>query len=755
MADFSEVAATGGKTTEQNNERRMRNVPAKKKETDISEKPVGKLSADEATAEVERLCGAINAADDAYYAKDAPTISDAAYDGLRRRLLLVEKRFPKLKREDSPSNKVGAPPSAKFEKAPHALPMLSLDNAFNDDDVVEFDKRVRKFLGIDDGETVAFTAEPKIDGLSLSLRYEGGALVLAATRGDGAVGENVTVNALAIDDIPQQLEGAPAVLEVRGEVYMDHADFQALNERLERDAAAEGKTAELFANPRNAAAGSLRQLDAAITAARPLRFFAYAWGEVSEDLAPTQTEALSRLEGLGFQINPLTKRCDDVAALIAHYRSIEEARASLGYDIDGVVYKVDRLDYQSRLGFVSRHPRWAIAHKFPAEKATTVLEDIEIQVGRTGKLTPVARLKPVTVGGVVVSNATLHNADEIERKDIRVGDWVVIQRAGDVIPQVVEVLTEKRKKGARKYQFPDRCPVCGSHAVNEVNPTTGKADVDRRCTGGLICGAQAVERLKHFVSRNALDIEGLGAKQVASFFEEGLIKEPAGIFTLEKRQAAGEIDLYRYDLDEAGARKRDKDGNEKPPTNSKSVENLFAGINARREISLARFINALGIRHVGETNARLFAQHYGSFEAFCDAAISAADEGAPAYQDMLAIDGVGALVARGVIDFFDEAHNREAIDRLLAEVTPEDAEQSDKQSGVAGKTVVFTGKLETMTRNEAKAQALSLGAKVAGSVSAKTDILIAGPGAGSKLKKAQELGVDVMTEEEWNNTVRG
>ena len=733
----------------------MRNVPAKKIETDISEKPVGKLSADEATAEVERLSDTINAADVAYFAKDAPVISDAEYDGLYRRLLLIEKRFPKLQLEDSPSNVTGAPPSAKFEKAPHALPMLSLDNAFNDDDVAEFDKRVRKFLGIDEGEAVAFTAEPKIDGLSLSLRYEGGALVLAATRGDGAVGENVTVNALTIDDIPQQLEGAPEVLEVRGEVYMDHADFEALNERLEQDAAAEGKTAELFANPRNAAAGSLRQLDAAITAARPLRFFAYAWGEVSEDLAPTQTEALSRLEGLGFQINPLTKRCDDVAAVIAHYRSIEEARASLGYDIDGVVYKVDRLDYQSRLGFVSRHPRWAIAHKFPAEKATTVLEDIEIQVGRTGKLTPVARLKPVTVGGVVVSNATLHNADEIERKDIRVGDWVVIQRAGDVIPQVVEVLTEKRKKGARKYQFPDRCPVCGSHAVNEVNPTTGKADVDRRCTGGLICGAQAVERLKHFVSRNAFDIEGLGAKQVASFFEEGLIKEPAGIFTLEKRQAAGEIDLYRYDLDEAGARKRDKDGNEKPPTNSKSVENLFAGINARREISLARFINALGIRHVGETNARLFAQHYGSFEAFCDAAISAADEGAPAYQDMLAIDGVGALVARGVIDFFDEAHNREAIDRLLAEVRPEDAEQSDKQSVVAGKTVVFTGKLETMTRNEAKAQALSLGAKVAGSVSAKTDILIAGPGAGSKLKKAQELGVDVMTEEEWNNTVRG
>lgn len=710
--------------------------------------PVGTLKPEEAEAELARLAAVIAEADTAYYEKDKPEITDAEYDALRRRNLLIEKRFPKLKRADSPSDKVGAPPSARFEKSRHAVAMLSLDNAFDDGDVAEFVKRVRKFLGLADDEEVAFTAEPKIDGLSLNLRYEQGVLKLAATRGDGETGENVTANVLTISDIPTRLKSAPDILEVRGEVYMSHEDFAALNERLE--AAGE----ERFANPRNGAAGSLRQLDAAITASRPLRFFAYAWGEKTESLAETQWEAIKHLGKLGFQINPLTERCVNTDDMIAHYRAIEEQRASLGYDIDGVVYKVDRLDYQERLGFVSRHPRWAIAHKFPAEKATTVLEDIEIQVGRTGKLTPVARLRPVTVGGVVVSNATLHNEDEIERKDVRVGDTVVVQRAGDVIPQIVEVVKDKRPKGARKFKFPDNCPVCGSHAVNEENPNTGKADVDKRCTGGLICAAQVKERLKHFVSRQAFDIEGLGTKQIEAFFDEGMVKEPADIFTLEKRQGSGEIDLYRFDLDEKGERKRDKNGKEKPPTNKKSVENLFTGINARREVSSARFINALGIRHVGETNARLFASHYGGFEKFYQAAVKARDENSDAYQDMLTIDGVGALVARGVIDFFDEEHNRDAVDRLLEEVTPQKEAAVATNSAVAGKTVVFTGKLELMTRDEAKAKAQSLGAKVAGSVSAKTDFVVAGPGAGSKLKKAEELGVQVMTEEEWISFIR-
>ena len=712
-----------------------------KKIAAVAPTPVGKLTPDEAAMELARLAEEISRADAAYYEQDRPQITDAEYDALRRRNLLIEKRFPKLKREDSPSDKVGAAPSTRFEKSKHAVAMLSLDNAFNDEDVVEFDKRVRRFLGLDEKEALAFTAEPKIDGLSLNLRYEQGALKVAATRGDGQTGENVTGNALTIGDIPKSLKGAPEILEVRGEIYMSHKDFEALNARLE----AEGE--EPFANPRNAAAGSLRQLDAAITSSRPLRFFAYAWGEMSAPLAETQWGALREFKKLGFQINPLTKCCKDVAEMLSHYRKIEQQRASLGYDIDGVVYKVDRLDLQERLGFVSRHPRWATAHKFPAEKATTILEEIEIQVGRTGKLTPVARLKPVTVGGVVVSNATLHNADEIERKDIRKGDTVVIQRAGDVIPQVVEVVKEKRKKGARKYVFPEVCPVCGSHAVNEVNPNTGKADVDRRCTGGLVCAAQAVERLKHFVSRQAFDIEGLGEKQIASFFEQEIIREPADIFTLRRRQEKGEIDLYAY------KKKADGDlalkGGKPVPTNTKSVQNLFDAIEQKRSIASPRFINALGIRHVGETNARLFASHYGGFEGFYKAATMARDEASEAYQDMLSIDGVGALVARGVIDFFDEAHNRDAVDRLLKEVTPEAVETVSSSSVVAGKTVVFTGSLETMTRDEAKARAQSLGAKVSGSVSAKTDFVVAGPGAGSKLKKAEELGVKVLSEEEW------
>ena len=719
----------------------------------LADIPVKNLSAEEAEKELARLADLLTRANEAYHQKDAPFISDAEYDAEMRRNLLIERAFPKLKRDDSPSNLVGAPPSPKFEKVTHAKAMLSLDNAFSDEDVSDFVTRVRKFLGLSDDEKVGFTAEPKIDGASLSLRYENGKLKTAATRGNGQVGENVTSNVLTISDIPTEIKGAPDILEVRGEVYMSHEDFEALNERLAKEAAADGKASEFFANPRNAAAGSLRQLDPALTAARPLRFYAYAWGEVSEEFAETQMGVLEKFKKWKFKINPLTKRFENVDGLIGHYHKIEEERAALGYDIDGVVYKVDRLDYQERLGFVSRAPRWAIAHKFPAEKAVTVLEGIDIQVGRTGALTPVARLKPVTVGGVVVSNATLHNADEIERKDIRIGDTVVIQRAGDVIPQIVEVHKDKRKKSARKFKFPDKCPVCGSHAINEVNEKTGKEDAVRRCTGGLICAAQAVERLKHFVSRPAFDIDGLGTKQIESFFEQGLVKEPADIFTLAKRQETGEIDLYSYKLNKDGERIL-KDS--KPqPTNKKSVQNLFDGIDARRSISLNRFINALGMRHIGETNARLFASAYGSFDAFRKAAVAAKKEGSPAREEMLAIDGVGELVAQGVIEFFAEDHNIKAVDRLLKQVTPQEIAPPSSDSAVAGKTVVFTGKLEQMTRDEAKAKAQSLGAKVAGSVSAKTNILVAGPGAGSKLKKAQELGVETLTEDEWLALIKG
>ncbi|MGE0409146.1 MAG: NAD-dependent DNA ligase LigA [Amphiplicatus sp.] len=704
--------------------------------------PVKDLAPEEAEAELARLAGAIARADEAYYAKDAPVMTDAEYDALRRRNLLIEKRFPKLKRADSPSDKIGAPPSTKFEKVRHARAMLSLDNLFNEGDVRDFAARVARFLKLD--APPAFTAEPKIDGASMSLRYEKGVLVLAATRGDGEEGENVTANMLTVGDVPKRLKDAPEVFEARGEIYMSHEDFAALNARLE----AEGE--EVFANPRNAAAGSLRQLDAAITASRPLRFFAYAWGETSAPLAPTQMEAVARLRKMGFSVTSLMARCETVEEMLAHYAKIESRRADLGYDIDGVVYKVDRLDFQERLGFVSRAPRWAAAHKFPAEKATTVIDAVDIQVGRTGKLTPVARLKPVTVGGVVVANATLHNEDEIERKDVHLGDTVVIQRAGDVIPQIVEVVKAKRSKGAKKYEFPERCPVCGSHAVRE------EGEVDRRCTGGLVCRAQVVERLRHFVSRNAFDIEGLGIKQIEAFHEAGYIKEPADIFTLERRQRKGEIDLYRYELDEDGARKRDKNGKEKPPTNRKSVDNLFAAINERRTVSLPRFINALGIRHVGETNARLFAIAYETFDAFRAAARKAVDEESAAYKEMLEIDGVGALVARGVTDFFAEPQNEEALDRLLKETHSETmARPAASGSKVAGKTVVFTGSLELFTRDEAKARAQALGAKVSGSVSAKTDYVVAGPGAGSKLKIAKDLGVKVLTEDEWLKLIGG
>ena len=689
---------------------------------------VDDLTAEQAEQELGRLAEEIAGHDARYYRDDAPTVSDAEYDALRRRNAAIEARFPNLVRPDSPSGRVGAAPAEKFDKVTHAVPMLSLGNAFNDDDVREFCDRIRRFLGLGANETVAMTSEPKIDGLSASLRYESGKLVVGATRGDGQVGENVTANLRTVKEIPETLAGAgwPDVVEVRGEVYMSHADFAALNERQR----AEGKP--VFANPRNSAAGSLRQLDSSVTARRPLKFFAYAWGEMSEEPFETQSEAIACLNTWGFTVNPLFKLCESVEDMLRSYRAIEEQRAALGYDIDGVVYKVDRLDWQKRLGFVSRAPRWATAHKFPAEQATTVLNDIEIQVGRTGQLTPVAKLEPVTVGGVVVSNATLHNEDEIARKDVRIGDTVVVQRAGDVIPQVVGPVLDKRPKGAEPYEFPEVCPACGSRAVRELNPKTGKHDAARRCTGGLICPAQAVERLKHFVSRTAYDIEGLGAKQVEAFYEEGLIAQPGDIFTLRERDGRSLKKL------------KDREG-----WGETSVNNLFAAIDERRTIGLDRFIFGLGIRHVGETTARLLARTYGTVEAFSAAMEAAGDHESEAYRDLINVDGIGDVVAEAIAEFFAEEHNREVLNALLAEVSPEPLEAADTSSEVAGKTVVFTGSLELMTRSEAKARAEGLGAKVSGSVSAKTDYVVAGPGAGSKLKKAQELGVTVLTEEAW------
>ena len=689
-------------------------------------KPIDQLSPKVARAEHTLLGAEIAAHDRRYYQDDAPTISDADYDALRKRYEALEAAFPELHAPDSLTKKVGAAPSQKFAKAKHAVPMLSLGNVFSDEEVHEFVSRVRRFLGLKEDAPLAFTAEPKIDGLSCSLRYEHGELVQAATRGDGFEGEDVTANVRTIAEVPHRLKGdVPAIVEARGEVYMNRADFAVLNKR-QADA---GKM--IYANPRNSAAGSLRQIDASITAQRPLRFFAYAWGEMSDMPAKTQSAMLDFLHHAGFVTNKLTKLCHSADEMIAHYRAIEQQRASLGYDIDGVVYKVDDLSYQERLGFVSRAPRWAVAHKFPAERATTVLRAIDIQVGRTGSLTPVARLDPVTVGGVVVQNATLHNADEIERKDIRVGDTVVIQRAGDVIPQVVEVVLDKRpREGLAKYEFPTKCPVCDSAVVQEMDDK-GEADVVRRCTGGLICPAQATERLKHFCSRLAMDIEGLGDRQIELFYEKGLIKTPADIFTLERRNAAGEFDLRQWE-----------------GFGETSVRNLFASIESRRHIPLNRFIFALGIRRIGETNARRLARHFGTFEAL-RAVASKAEEGTEAREEINNIDGVGDVVAEAVADFFLEEHNETALDALLAEVTPQPMEAVKNDSPVAGKTVVFTGSLERLTRDEAKAQADRFGAKVSGSVSKKTDLVVAGPGAGSKLTKAQELGIEVISEDEW------
>ncbi len=689
-------------------------------------KPVEKLARSEAEKELAQLAEEIAAHDRRYYREDAPTVSDAEYDALRRRNTAIEARFPELVRPDSPSKRIGAAPAEKFAKVRHAVPMLSLDNAFTDEDVTDFVSRVRRFLGLKEGADLVFTAEPKIDGLSATLRYEKGLFVQGATRGDGVEGEDITANLRTLKDVPLRLHGeAAGVAEVRGEVYMAHADFAALNKRQEQ----EGKP--LFANPRNSAAGSVRQLDPAVTASRPLHFFAYAWGEMSEMPAETQWDMLRTFKTWGFRVNPLTRLCHTPAELLAFYRDIETRRAKLGYDIDGVVYKVDRLDLQERLGFVSRSPRWATAHKFPAEQADTILNDIEIQVGRTGTLTPVAKLKPVTVGGVVVQNATLHNEDEIARKDIRIGDTVVVQRAGDVIPQIVRVILGKRPRAAKPYVFPRTCPACGSHAVREADEKTGKPEAARRCTGGLICPAQAVERLKHFVSRNAFDIEGLGEKHIQAFYEDGLLKEPADIFRLENRH--GDAICAREGWGE------------------QSAANLFEAINRRRTISLDRFINALGMRHVGETTARLLARHFGTLDHFVSAM-----QNDTAVAELDAIEGVGETVAEAVKDFFDEPHNKRAVEHLRAEVdvVPVAAPKTSG-SAVVGLTIVFTGTLEKMTRPEAKARAESLGAKVASSVSKKTDLVVAGPGAGSKLAEAEKLGVRVIDEDAWLKLIGG
>ncbi|MES2834425.1 MAG: NAD-dependent DNA ligase LigA [Pseudomonadota bacterium] len=763
--------------------------------------PVDQLSEDQARAELDRLSTELARHDALYHGADAPEISDADYDALKRRALEIEEAYPDLTSASSPSQVVGAAASTQFAPVRHGVPMLSLDNAFDDGEVGDFVARIRRFLKLPADEAVAFTAEPKIDGLSANLRYEHGVLVQGATRGDGRTGEDVTANLRTIADIPHHLSGSgwPDLIEVRGEVYAPNDAFDAFN------AAAEAAGARTYANPRNFAAGSLRQKDAAITATRPLRFFAYAWGEVSEPFAETQHEALERLHDWGFSVNARSQRVEDAAGLIALYRGLETDRAALGYDIDGVVYKVDRLDWQERLGFVSRSPRWAIAHKFPAQQAQTVLEGIDIQVGRTGSLTPVARLHPVTVGGVVVRNATLHNEDEIARKDVRIGDTVVLQRAGDVIPQIVSVVADKRPADAVPYVFPTHCPVCGSEAVRP------EGEVRRRCTGGLICEAQLVERLKHFVGRRAFDIEGLGEKQLIAFHERGWLNEPADIFRLARD--AEKLDALRAE-----------DG-----YGETSVRNLIEGIDARRVIALDRLIFGLGIRDIGEQTSLLLARHFGDWKSLHAAALEAAAgipsadwtrlaEGhgvsprtlsvmaearlsdadpwpeapidqklalafpgvaAPARRalavlardwpavvrlsriareegpsvtlgEIAGIAGVGPVAARAVAEFFHEPHNRTVVDALVAELTTiEDAERPKTDTAVAGKTVVFTGALERFTRDEAKARAESLGAKVSGSVSKKTDYLVAGPGAGSKLAEAQKHGVTVLTEDAW------
>jgi DNA ligase (NAD+) len=697
---------------------------------------VAKLTKAQAKVEHMRLALELEGHDKRYYQEDAPSVTDAEYDALRQRYNAIEKRFPEFVTSDSPSQKVGAAPSGRFKKVRHAVPMLSLDNAFAEQDVLDFVSRIERFLKLSD-DKIDFSAEPKIDGLSMSLRYEGGELVTAATRGDGAEGEDVTANIRTLEDVPQKLKArnAPDICEVRGEVYMTKKAFLALNERQK----AAGDT--IFANPRNSAAGSLRQKDPSITASRPLGFFAYSWGEMSAMPEGTQTGMIHWFERCGFKTNPLTKLCHSVEHLIAFHRKIEEQRAELDYDIDGVVYKIDRIDWQERLGFVSRTPRWAIAHKFPAERAMTVLRDIEIQVGRTGSFTPVGKLEPVGVGGVIVQNVTLHNEDYIkgignkgevlrEGRDIRIGDTVVIQRAGDVIPQVVDVVTDKRPKSAKEFHFPKKCP-CPLHTdVVREGTATGEEGSRARCTGEFACPFQKIEHLKLFVSRRAFDIDGLGEKQLQYFFDEGWVKEPADIFTLQKRNA-------RLKLEEIEG------------YGETSVRNLFAAIESRRNIALERFIYALGMRHVGETTALALARGYGSWDAFHDACLKVAREDEETIAEMDALDQIGDTVIKSVAAYFGESHNRGIVERLTKEVTIIDAEKPKSNSAVAGKTVVFTGSLEKMTRDEAKATAERLGAKAAGSVSKKTDYVVAGPGAGSKLAEAKKHGVAVLTEDEW------
>ena len=771
-------------------------------------KPASALTEAEAAEELQRLADAIAASDLEYYQDDAPSLSDADYDALKIRNSEIEARFPHLIRDNSPSLRVGAAAAAAFSPVEHGVPMLSLDNAFTDEEAAEFDARIRRFLRLSASETVGYTAEPKIDGLSCSIRYEKGVLVQAATRGDGRVGEDVTANVRTIADIPKTLHGSgwPDVIEVRGEVYLGHAEFAALN------AAATEAGQKTYANPRNAAAGSLRQIDSTITAKRPLKFFAYAWGLLSGPFAETQWEALGKLKAWGFSTTPQSERVENAEGLLAAYARMEAERPKLSFDIDGVVYKVDRLDWQHRLGFVTRTPRWAIARKFPAQRARTVLEAIDIQVGRTGAITPVARLQPVTVGGVVVVNATLHNADEIARKDVRVGDTVILQRAGDVIPQIVSVVLEERPADAAPFAFPTHCP-CPLHTpLTQETTVSGAETVVRRCTGEFACPFQRLAHLRHFVSRRAFDIEGLGEKQLTAFNERGWITDPADIFVLARDAAK---------MDEL----RETEG-----YGETSVRNLIAGIEARRSIALDRFIYGLGIRHVGETTSIALARHFGTVEAFVETAkiasgqtVSAAyvelseldgvgptardailafarggqgflipesaslDErlrlsiprlnsrarealaqrygawsafetaareavqGTPgeAFLEISGVDQVGPVAARMVAEFFGEDHNRNLVDKLQAELTVIPAERPKTDTAVAGKTVVFTGALEKMTRDEAKAQAEALGAKVSGSVSKKTDIVVAGPGAGSKLKQATDLGIQVLTEDEW------
>jgi len=688
-------------------------------------KSVADLTESEADEELKRLADELAHHDLAYYQEEAPTISDAEYDELRRRNADIEARFPHLVRDNSPSTRVGAAAASSFAPVEHGVPMLSLDNAFSDEEAVEFDARIRRFLKLE-GD-VGYTAEPKIDGLSASLLYENGRLMRGATRGDGRVGEDVTTNLKTIKDIPHKLKGSgwPERIEIRGEVYMPLEAFAAMN------AAAAEKGERVYANPRNFASGSLRQIDPSITASRPLRFFAYAWGLTSGEFAKTQHEAVRKFETWGFVTTPHARRVENAEGLLAAYRDFEQLRPTLDFDIDGVVYKVDRLDWQARLGFVSRSPRWAIARKFPAQRALTVLEAIDLQVGRTGAVTPVARLKPVTVGGVVVTNATLHNADEIARKDIRVGDTVVLQRAGDVIPQIVEVVLDKRPTGVEPYEFPTHCP-CHLHTpLARETTASGAETVVRRCTGEFACPYQRVAHLIHFVSRRAFDIEGLGFKQLEAFYEEGLIREPADIFRLAK----DETKL---------AELREREG-----YGETSVRNLVAGIEARRRIPLDRFINALGIRHVGETTALTMARCYGTRDAFLSGMDKVAADDAEAIAELDAMDQIGEAVIKAAGDYFAEDHNRRIVADLVAELEILDAEKPKTDTAIAGKTIVFTGSLEKMTRDEAKAQATALGAKVSGSVSAKTDIVVAGPGAGSKLKTAAELGIQTLTEDEW------